>query len=139
MNNQAIQLFSSSYWLQFHGCFLFVPYHLLGKKVCCGILGCSFFFSFSLDIFKTNYFTMLHWFVNYNNANQPLLYIHPLLPSLPPLPSSHPSRLSQGTRQGCLCFTPASHQLSRCKPGSVYMLMLHKMIREGRKSVALIP
>ena len=39
------------------------------------------------------------------------MYILFLL-SLPPLPSPHPSRSSQSTRLGSLCYTVACHQLT---------------------------
>ena len=44
---------------------------------------------------------MLHWFLAYNNAIQP--QVCPSLSSLPPTPTSRPSRLSQSTARSSLC------------------------------------
>ena len=61
---------------------------------------------------------MLYWFLQYNNMNHNTIYIYiPYLLSLPSppllsLPPCHPSRSSQSTRLGILCYTAASHQLS---------------------------
>ena len=84
-----------------------------------------FFFTFSpLLLFyfylEDNCFTVLYWFLLYNNLNQPYVYIHSSLLSFPPDPSQPPthwilsSRLSQSTRLG-----PSSLPLALC----FYMIM----------------
>ena len=58
-------------------------------------------------------FTILCWFLLYNNVNQSWLYIYiPSHLSLPPNSLSHPSRSSQITRLGFLCYIASSHCLS---------------------------
>ena len=63
---------------------------------------CFFFY------LEDNCFTMLCWFLPFNNVSQPQVYTCPL----PLEPPSHPSRLSQSTRLSSLCYTTTSHLLS---------------------------
>ena len=65
-----------------------------------------------------NCFTMLCWFLPYNNVNQPQLYIYPLsLESPYHPPSSQPPRSSQSTELSSLCYTAASYFMH----GSIYL------------------
>ena len=66
-----------------------------------------------INIFLIGRFTILCWFLLYNNVNQSWLYIYiPSHLSLPPNSLSHPSRSSQITRLGFLCYIASSHCLS---------------------------
>ena len=67
-----------------------------------------FFFFFKLE---NNCFTMLCWFLLPNNVNQPCVYLHSLLLSLPSslIPAS---RSSRSTVLCSLSSTAASHSLS---------------------------
>ena len=68
----------------------------------------GFFFFFKLE---NNCFTMLFWFLLPNNVNQPCVYLHSLLLSLPSslIPAS---RSSRSTVLCSLSSTAASHSLS---------------------------
>ena len=74
-----------------------------------------FYFIFYTSLLEYNCFTMPCQFLLYNKVNQPYAYIYPHIPSLlslPPTPSSHPSKSSQITELISLCYAVASHQLS---------------------------
>ena len=84
------------WWTSFHGPISHL-YILFGKMS----VQLLYPFLFVLFIFSLEEacFTILCWFLPYNNATQSYIYIPSLL-SLPPLPLSYPSRLSQRTQAG---------------------------------------
>ena len=54
---------------------------------------------------------MLYWFPLYNKAKRSYYICILSFLILPPLPPSHPSRLSQTIRLKSVCYTATSHQL----------------------------
>ena len=136
---QAIQLFSSSILAsKFHGCFHLVPAFCWGKRCVVESWDVLLFFFFFSYILK-KFFTMLHWFLLQQCRSAIIRHTSP--PFLASLLSLIPSLQVITGHQTGLClllsnFSPAIH----LTPGSVCMLMLHKKIWEGRRTlVALLP
>ena len=82
------------------------------KDNICNMLSDTIIFSiFYLNIKKKFLQCCVGFCHTAKQINRNYIYISPLL-SFPPLPASHPSRLSQRARLGFLCHTATSHQLS---------------------------
>ena len=66
--------------------------------------------SFLFFLLEYNCFTMLCWFLLYNEVNQLCIYIHISPPSWDPFSTPiPPSRSSQSTKLSSLCFIACSH------------------------------
>ena len=83
---------------------------------------------------EENCFTILCWFLPYNNTNWPQLYIYPLLLEPPSTRPSHPSRSLQSIRLGSLCYLAASHQ-----PSALHMIVFICQHYFLHKSCCLLP
>lgn len=83
---------------------------------------------------EENCFTILCWFLPYNNTNRPQLYIYPLLLEPPSTRLSHPFRSLQSIRLGSLCYLAASHQ-----PSALHMIVFICQCYFLHKSCCLLP
>ena len=95
------------------------------------------FYFFNKNFLSVDYncFTVLCWFLQYNEMNQPYVHIfpHPLdLPS--PSPTIPPPRPSQGRELSSLGYTAASHEMS-----SLHTKMYIRQCRSLRSSSPFLP
>ena len=79
-------------------------------RLCLLLSTAQFFFKNYFQL-EDNCFSILCWFLPYNNMNQPWVHICPLPPEPPPpfTTPSYPSRLSQSTGLSSLCHTANFH------------------------------
>ena len=113
---QAIQLFSSSILAsKFHGCVHLVPAVCWGKR-CVVESWDVLFFSFSLDIFKTNFCTMLHWFLLQRCKSAIIIHTSPRF--LASLLSPHP--IPPGHHRALDGAVSASRQLHTSYPSHTW-------------------